>query len=692
MKAVALISGGKDSCYNMMQCVAEGHEIVALANLRPKNKDELDSYMFQTVGHHVIELYSEAIGLPLYQRYIHGGSIEQGKDYKLTKGDEVEDLYELLKIVKMEQNVEAVSVGAILSNYQRVRVENVCTRLGLTALAYLWQRDQEELLGEMVNCGINAILIKVATLGLTEKHLGQTLSEIQPHMLEMKEKYQINVCGEGGEYETLTLDCPLFNKKIVIDEQESVLHSDKAFASVHYLHFHQMHLQEKNIDTSVSMFNRVKDLPMKVGSKIQQELDLSTLSLSNKDEEQTSSKHISPTLEFPTSSSNVSLTMCKFSQGFLKISGISGRKTHEENPSAIRNITEDALKHLQDELARYKMTCDDVVLINLYVCSMTYYRDINSVFPCFFPLNPPARVCVQVDLCSDNLFEMNCLAHCYAIADEIQSTAKHHHTMHVQSISHWAPANIGPYSQAVEVNGMVFCAGVIGLCPSSMMLIKGGVLPECRISLQSVDRILCAMTASFCNAILCICYVTSSSYIHTARQEWKALLNSKMKGGNVEDVSTLCLLTFVVVPSLPRNAAVEWHVTAHVNREHWQCLQEVNDKCGIYLSSECLFSADEGVAVILLTADCYLQQVSLTVLLQNLVKLFCNCITKAGFEKDQTLNMQLFFHQEVLQHEQLKSELAKVMNFLGQPCISFVPVNELETTGRLLTICAWLYK
>ena len=31
-------SGGKDSCYNMMQCVAEGHRIVALANLRPENK------------------------------------------------------------------------------------------------------------------------------------------------------------------------------------------------------------------------------------------------------------------------------------------------------------------------------------------------------------------------------------------------------------------------------------------------------------------------------------------------------------------------------------------------------------------------------------------------------------------------------------------------------------------------------
>ncbi len=36
MRVVALVSGGKDSCYNMMKCVAAGHEIVALANLQPE--------------------------------------------------------------------------------------------------------------------------------------------------------------------------------------------------------------------------------------------------------------------------------------------------------------------------------------------------------------------------------------------------------------------------------------------------------------------------------------------------------------------------------------------------------------------------------------------------------------------------------------------------------------------------------
>lgn len=63
--------------------------------------DELDSYMFQTVGHHGIDLYAEAMGLPLYRHTIQGSSKSIDKDYAITENDEVEDLYELLKKVKV---------------------------------------------------------------------------------------------------------------------------------------------------------------------------------------------------------------------------------------------------------------------------------------------------------------------------------------------------------------------------------------------------------------------------------------------------------------------------------------------------------------------------------------------------------------------------------------------------------------
>lgn len=83
-------------------------------------------------------------------------------------------------------------------------------------MAYLWRRNQEELLDEMIKCEVDAIVIKVASLGLESKHLGRSLSLLQPHLIAMHEKYGLNVCGEGGEYETLTLDCPLFKSRIVV--------------------------------------------------------------------------------------------------------------------------------------------------------------------------------------------------------------------------------------------------------------------------------------------------------------------------------------------------------------------------------------------------------------------------------------------------------------------------------------------
>ena len=36
MKVVGLLSGGKDSCFNLCHCVAQGHEVVAVASLGPE--------------------------------------------------------------------------------------------------------------------------------------------------------------------------------------------------------------------------------------------------------------------------------------------------------------------------------------------------------------------------------------------------------------------------------------------------------------------------------------------------------------------------------------------------------------------------------------------------------------------------------------------------------------------------------
>ena len=68
----------------------------------------------------------------------------------------------MLSLVQGRHNdVKGLLSGAILSNYQRERVENICERLSWASLAYLWRRDQKELLLDMVGAGVMAKVIKV---------------------------------------------------------------------------------------------------------------------------------------------------------------------------------------------------------------------------------------------------------------------------------------------------------------------------------------------------------------------------------------------------------------------------------------------------------------------------------------------------------------------------------------------------
>lgn len=228
MNVVGLISGGKDSIYNLILSVETGHNIVALAHLIPlNNENETDSFMYQSVGFNLVPTIAKCMEIPLFQHQIKRKPVCVDKiDYTYNVNDEVEDLHELLMKVKSKcPTVNAVSCGAILSKYQKNRVENVCKRLHLQVLAYLWNRDQKELLKEMIENGMEAILVKTASFGLDRRHIGQSIKDIYPYLETASKEFGLNICGEGGEYETITLNCKLFKYKIVLKEYEIIQHT-----------------------------------------------------------------------------------------------------------------------------------------------------------------------------------------------------------------------------------------------------------------------------------------------------------------------------------------------------------------------------------------------------------------------------------------------------------------------------------
>jgi len=60
-----------------------------------------------------------------------------------------------------------------------------------------------------------------------------------------------------------------------------------------------------------------------------------------------------------------------------------------------------------------------------------------------------------------------------------------------------APAAIGPYSQAIAAQGMVFCSGQVAIDPETSALVPGGVAEQTEQVLKNLGAVLAAANASF---------------------------------------------------------------------------------------------------------------------------------------------------------------------------------------------------
>lgn len=534
MKVVALVSGGKDSCFNILHCLANGHEIVALANLRPADHDiqELDSFMFQTVGHDAIDLYGECTGLPLYRGDIHGTSKNQKLDYEKTEDDEIEDLYRLLSRIKQDLEVEAVSVGAILSSYQRTRVENVCSRLGLTSLAYLWQRDQQDLMSEMVESSMDAILIKVAAVGLNETHLGKSLKDMFATLLRLNQRFDVHICGEGGEFETLVLDAPFFIKKLEIVSSEI----SKEDGGVAYFH-PKVKCVEKKPEDGAEFFN-IK----------QKELDWSRFIPGERKLLNERFNNILDSLPDSLTDVVVSTTNNNdFNREPQLVIKKSGNKLYVSNISSDAKSVEEQVHEVFDKLESV-LTANGVTTTNiqhstLLVADMAQFATINSLYVKSFtePL-PPSRVCIQTRLPKGKHLQLSVV---------VMVPVNKKTGLHVQGRSYWAPANIGPYSQTViDENMIATLSGQIPLIPSSMELSTYASSFNSVLSLQHLDNVKSVVGCT--NQLSVVAFIKDKCLVPVVSQTWReySLLDSE---ANPPDV-----LLIVQVEELPRGADVEW--------------------------------------------------------------------------------------------------------------------------------------
>ena len=102
-------------------------------------------------------------------------------------------------------------------------------------------------------------------------------------------------------------------------------------------------------------------------------------------------------------------------------------------------------------LAQHSLTLASCANINIFLSSMDLFARVNAVYATYFGTSPPARACVAVDLPTPLRVRLDCIAYTERTPTERQA-------LHVQGLSYWAPANIGPYSQAIVVGLTVMCS------------------------------------------------------------------------------------------------------------------------------------------------------------------------------------------------------------------------------------------
>jgi diphthine-ammonia ligase len=199
MKVAILYSGGKDSSASLHWARRSGHTIECLVGVVPESRD---SFMYHVPGTEIMDLFPEALG----ERLVKVSAPQKDEQRPLKKA-----LGEL--------EIEGVVTGAVRSEFQKLRIDRICGELGLEHLAPFWHSDPEKHLLDILAAGFEAIFTGVAAEGLGEDWLGRRLDAgALEDLLGLRSRYGINLEGEGGEYETLTLSGPTHRKRIVLDD------------------------------------------------------------------------------------------------------------------------------------------------------------------------------------------------------------------------------------------------------------------------------------------------------------------------------------------------------------------------------------------------------------------------------------------------------------------------------------------
>ncbi|PIN77250.1 TIGR00289 family protein [Candidatus Woesearchaeota archaeon CG10_big_fil_rev_8_21_14_0_10_34_12] len=207
MKLGVLFSGGKDSTYAAYLAVKSGYELSCLISV---SSEKLDSWMFHTPNIGLVGRQAEAMGVPIIVQKTHG-----------NKEEELGDLEKAIKQAIKKYKIGGIVTGAVESVYQASRIQSICNRLKIECFNPLWQKIQVELLEELIKNKFKVVIAGVFAYPFDKGWVGQEIDlGFVDEISQLNKKYKINPAGEGGEFESFVLNCPLFKKELKIQSKK----------------------------------------------------------------------------------------------------------------------------------------------------------------------------------------------------------------------------------------------------------------------------------------------------------------------------------------------------------------------------------------------------------------------------------------------------------------------------------------
>lgn len=117
-----------------------------------------------------------------------------------------------------------------------------------------------------------------------------------------------------------------------------------------------------------------------------------------------------------------------------------------------------------------------------------------------------------------------------------------------------APAPVGPYSQAVETNGLLFCSGQIPLDPNTGEILKGSVSEQAHLALKNVQSLLEAKGLTLNHVVKTMCFLTDMSKFAEFNEVYSQYFNEGKPARSC-----------VAAKELPKGVDVEVEVIATLN-------------------------------------------------------------------------------------------------------------------------------